>query len=91
MKRHYDTGKEDSYALEDVMKMLSYDDGAVIRKYSIRKPLIGTRAGYLAKDGYRRISVGQKRFLEHRVIWALIHGEWPAAEDRKSTRLNSSH
>lgn len=33
-------------------------------------------------DGrYRRVQVGDRRFGEHRVIWALCHGEWPAEID----------
>lgn len=44
----------------------------------------GDRAGsvYTTVDGdrYRRIRIDGRAFLEHRVIWALHHGEWPAAD-----------
>ena len=39
---------------------------------------IGSRAGYVAPNGYRYVGVDGKRLLEHRVIFALIHGRWPA-------------
>lgn len=41
----------------------------------------GDRAGSVyTTDGkqYRRIGIAGRRFLEHRLIWALHHGEWPA-------------
>lgn len=30
--------------------------------------------------GYRRGSIFDRRYLAHRVVWALTHGEWPKAE-----------
>jgi len=41
----------------------------------------GKRAGYLAKVGYRYIALPTGRVPEHRVIWAMVHGEWPDVID----------
>ena len=41
----------------------------------------GKRAGYLAKIGYRYIALPTGRVPEHRVIWAMVHGEWPDVID----------
>lgn len=38
---------------------------------------IGKRVGSLYLDGYRRVSIGRTRILEHRLAWALSHGAWP--------------
>lgn len=36
-----------------------------------------TLAGKWKQDGYREITIQGRKFLEHRVIWALHYGEWP--------------
>lgn len=50
-----------------------------------RKPrgpaAIGYRAGSPDKDGYRYLAWEGRYYLEHRVIWALLHGRWPAEVD----------
>lgn len=40
----------------------------------------GTVAGYRRKDGYRRISLKGKDYLEHRLVWFYVHGVWPAQD-----------
>lgn len=40
----------------------------------------GARAGHLHKDGYRRVRYMGKTYREHRVIFAIVEGRWPAAE-----------
>lgn len=38
----------------------------------------GQRAGSMASNGYRQIKIDGTNYLEHRVVWLLSHGEWPA-------------
>jgi len=47
----------------------------------------GQRAGTFDKSvGYRRVRVDGRVYLEHVVIYALVHGEWPAGLiDHKDT------
>jgi len=52
------------------------------RSYSkFNNNMVGKRAGspydHLSKNGRRSISVFRKKYLEHRVIWALYYKEWP--------------
>ena len=38
----------------------------------------GTVAGTLSRfDGYRRIKIGAKLYLAHRIAFAIAHGRWP--------------
>lgn len=37
----------------------------------------GRHAGYLGANGYLYLSIFHKRFLAHRVIWAIFYGDWP--------------
>jgi hypothetical protein len=36
----------------------------------------GKRAGYV-NSGYRSVKINQCAYLEHRIIWLLVTGEWP--------------
>jgi hypothetical protein len=40
--------------------------------------LKGKRAGTVMLTGYRVISVGKKRILEHRAIFAMVNDYWPS-------------
>ncbi len=43
--------------------------------------LSGLEAGGIASpDGYRRVRINGQMCLAHRVIMAMMHGEWPAAQ-----------
>jgi hypothetical protein len=35
-------------------------------------------AGSDHRLGYRQVKIGKKGYLVHRVVWAIVHGEWPA-------------
>jgi hypothetical protein len=37
----------------------------------------GDVAGWMGKNGYRYVSVGNRKYLVHRIIWLWIYGEWP--------------
>jgi hypothetical protein len=38
------------------------------------------RGGSIKKDGYRYIAMHKRRYLAHRVAWALVTGEWPQCQ-----------
>lgn len=42
---------------------------------------LGKRAGTVVGNGYRMLSIGGKRYQEHRVAWFIHYGVWPRALD----------
>ena len=40
----------------------------------------GEEATYACADGYLRVDVDGQALLAQDVVWALVHGEWPASE-----------
>lgn len=59
------------------------ETGAFTRKVSGFNPRVqaGTRAGGLARDGYRYVRVDTTRYLEHRLAWFYVYGHWPSEID----------
>lgn len=61
-----------TYPIEKLREIFSVGgDGSLIR-ISTGKP-----AGFLLK-GYLCVKIGESRFLNHRIVFALTHGRWPA-------------
>jgi len=55
-----------------------YDDGKLIRiKKVASRGIKGQEAGYIAKNGYRLVSVNYKRLYEHRIIFLMHHKYLP--------------
>lgn len=67
---------------EQVRALFDYDAsaGILIRKTPKGNQLAGTRAGSVERNGYRRVSVGNRNYQEHRVIWLYWYGTWPREE-----------
>jgi hypothetical protein len=42
--------------------------------------MVGKAAGSVRPDGYVAVGFGGKSYLAHRLIWRLVHGEWPEFE-----------
>jgi hypothetical protein len=45
-----------------------------------KSQFLGKEAGYLHPLGYRRVLFQRNSYLVHRVIWLLVHGEWPSMD-----------
>lgn len=57
---------------------LEYKGGKLFWKTSIgNRAKIGEEAGYFIRLKYRVIEVKRKPYYSHRIIWYLIHNEWP--------------
>lgn len=41
---------------------------------------VGTRAGTVARNGYREINITGRRYMAHRLVWFYQHGAWPKAD-----------
>jgi hypothetical protein len=69
-------------SIPQLRELLRYDaeTGRLIwiaRPSGSRSLLIGSEAGNVNLRGYTYVRVLKKKFLKHRLCWALIYGEWP--------------
>jgi hypothetical protein len=66
--------------IEKLRRIFEYDPNLGHLKYRIRRgpAKAGSRAGtFNANTGYRIVRTCGMVCLEHRIIWAVVHGEWP--------------
>ncbi|OXJ16304.1 HNH endonuclease signature motif containing protein [Burkholderia sp. HI2500] len=70
-----------SITRERVAERLTYDanTGQLIWKSAAKNKahVIGKPAGRVEANGYRHVKVDGVLYASHRLIWLLIHGEWP--------------
>lgn len=78
--------------------MLHYDSASGIFTWLVGgRPncKIGGRAGSVQNTKYRAISINCQSYLEHRLAWLYVHGEWPKHTidhingDRADNRLDN--
>ena len=69
----------DQAALDHIKEYLEYRDGAVYWKVSMgNQTKFGYRAGCLDKtNGYRKLQIQGRPYMEHNIIWFLEKGQWP--------------
>lgn len=68
----------------DILAKLHYDPETghlTWKKAGNRTDLIGSRAGALNGQGYRRIQIKGMNVAEHRLIWFYMTGVWPEEVD----------
>lgn len=49
------------------------------------------RAGTKHYSGYRNVFVDGKCYIEHRVIWLYVHGEWPTCDIDHINRIRDDN
>ena len=61
-----------------LQKLFDYKDGVLYWKIKLnnRSP-VGSKAGFIRKDGYRMTRINGNRYLNHRLIWVLFNGDIP--------------
>jgi hypothetical protein len=83
---------------ERAHERLIYDDKTGLLTWKIdhwKTVKAGRLAGDFYRNGYRRVCVDSKDYLAHRVVWLMIHGEWPDCEidhingDRTDNRIEN--
>lgn len=76
---------------ELVLERFEYVDGAIYWKTKTAISVtVGKRAGGNHGDGYRCVSINNKRYLEHRIIFLMHHGYLPEFIDHiDCNKLNS--
>lgn len=69
----------DMKTAEDWRRVISYDGatGDFTWLVSRGRMKAGSRAGWVADNGYLMIRIDRVLYLAHRVAWLLTYGEWP--------------
>lgn len=64
---------------DELKEILDYDpETGIFRWKSPRQKIkVGDVAGTLNHNGYRFIKINGKLYLEHRLAWLYVYGEWP--------------
>lgn len=68
---------------ERLIELLSYDPMTgwfVWLKPTSPRVSVGSRAGVVAANGRRYISLDSEKFMAHRLAWFFLHGEWPEGD-----------
>ena len=81
--KHEKFAQELSKEIARIRELFSYDGeaGHLVRLVSQGKVKKGKIAGCLRSDGYLSVRFDKKGYLAHRLIWALVYGEWPVEID----------
>lgn len=71
--------KNQTLSAERARELFAYDPETGnlvwrVDRYRVKK---GDVAGHLQPDGYRKIRIDQAPYWAHRVVWLVVHGEWP--------------
>ena len=75
--------KQDILSADRLRQLLDYDSqsGAFIwREKPCRNVQKGARAGTIQPNGYRTIRIDGFQYLEQRLAWLYMHGEWPLGQ-----------
>ena len=80
---------------ENVAQRLDYDPITGVftwRDIGNNRIKVGDVAGHVGKEGYRRIALGRKRVMAHRIAWLMTYGEWPQGfvDHIDGNKLNNS-
>jgi hypothetical protein len=69
--------------LERLRQLLYYEPATGKFTWLVRsggKCTVGSPAGYLDQHGYRKVSVDNERYYEHRLAFLYMTGDWPDAQ-----------
>ena len=87
--------KKEMITPERLREVLSYDPetGVFVWRVHLKKSRmkIGERAGHKKSIGYRYIGICGYEYLEHRLAWLYVYGEWPEYEIDHRNRVRSDN
>lgn len=78
---------EGDFTQWELKTFFDYDEvsGHLTWKIDKGRTKAGTRAGAVVGKGYRVVSINNKRYMEHHLIWLWMTGKWP---DKKIDHKN---
>ncbi len=69
--------KKPPCTVERLNELFYYKNGKLFAKIGIKKRRPNNEVGCLCPQGYRVVSINNKNWKTHRIVWALHYGEWP--------------
>jgi len=66
--------------IERLRQVLRLEDGRLFWQVNRKRHLIGSEAGAWQGTGYRQVMVDGRRYLAHRIVFAIVHGRWPVKQ-----------
>lgn len=69
-------------SITEIQANFTYDPGeGVVRWRGGRRGVVsGEKAGTIDKDGYLKVTLNKRRYVVHRIAFALAHGRWPIGD-----------
>jgi hypothetical protein len=64
-----------------LQELFEYKDGKIYWKISNTRAVIGKEAGSINSSGYKIVTINQKSYLAHRLIFLMNHGYLPKTID----------
>ena len=70
----------DGILVEELRRLFRYEahEGKLYWAVPVSNVAAGRRVGEHRKNGYHRIRIKRRYYAYHRVVWAMVHGEWPS-------------
>ncbi len=78
----------------EVREWLDYDPATGIltwKETANGRVKVGMRAGTLHHTGYRIITLLRRIYMEHRIIWLWVYGEWPEDQIDHCNRIKDDN
>jgi len=75
---------------QQVNHLFEYKEGVLFWKNSAHPSFNGKQAGCDDGQGYIKISVGEKQYTAHRLIYLMHHGELPATIDHADRNVKNN-
>lgn len=82
--RKWNKGKPPHVGIDVLRSLFSFDSDTGILRWAVSptaRVKVGQEAGTQHDCGYKRVMVQGKNLYVHRIIFAILHGEWPEQID----------